>query len=166
MKFLRRGVLCCRLRFLSKLVHNRLRRHFSKWAIKVRSSCPLGLPTLSTESTQTLAVLKMVALARKGEQEALGGQSVAKLPAAFLEWKRQAQIPLDFAYDSQYRIQGLLRLGQVLDKHLRAGLLLAFTQIGLLTKSKRQRERDRMRIKRATTQMKVKNVNYEQILDH
>ena len=51
-----------------------------------------------------MAVLKMVALARKGEQEALGGLSVAKVPAAFLEWKRQAHIPLDFAYDSQYRI--------------------------------------------------------------
>lgn len=73
------------------------------------------------------------------------------MPAAFLEWKRQARIPLDFAYDSQVRIQGLLRLGKILDKHLQAALLLAFTQIGLLTKSKRLRERDRMRIKRATT---------------
>ena len=42
MKFLRRGVLCCRLRFLSKLVRNRLRRYFCKWALKVKSTFPLG----------------------------------------------------------------------------------------------------------------------------
>ena len=59
----------------------------------------------------------------------MGAQSCQKIAAAFLIWKREARIPVDFAYDNQERLQGLVRLVKIVDKHLQIGQMVSLAYI-------------------------------------
>ena len=59
----------------------------------------------------------------------MGAQSCQKTAAAFLIWKREAKIPVDFAYDNQERLQGLIRLGRIVSKHMHIGKMVSLAHI-------------------------------------
>lgn len=104
MRKMKRGTLEFRFRFIARLVRARIRRAFARWALNARSltldNAYAPKPVLTQDSLTTLRLLKLINSFGKGRQRAMGAQPCQKLPQAFLIWKRNTGIPLDYAYDN------------------------------------------------------------------
>ena len=61
----------------------------------------------------------------------MGSQQINKVSTAFLVWKRNTGIPIDYAYDNQVRGQGLLAVDRILRKHMKVSMLTSFTKVQL-----------------------------------
>ena len=59
----------------------------------------------------------------------MGLQSCQKTSAAFLVWKREAKIPLEFAYDKQEQLSGIIRLAKIFNKHVFMGQMISIAYI-------------------------------------
>ena len=89
-----------------------------------------------------LGLLKLVNLSTKGRANAMGTQSCQRVSQAFLIWKRNTGIPIDYAYDNAARLQGLLAVDAILAKHMRAIKLVCFTRVLLHSHDQNQKSKD------------------------
>ena len=104
MRRMKRGTVETRFRFIAKQVQGKLRRAIARWLLNARivaqHQALLPKPILTPESMSQMALLKLHNMSVKCRQKALGSQSCARVSQAFLIWKRNAGIPLDYAYDN------------------------------------------------------------------
>ena len=94
----------------------------------------------------------------------MGAQSCQKTAAAFLIWKRETRIPIDYAYDNQERFSGLYRLAKIVGKHVQFGQLVAFEYLKLQAKHQIKKEKDRTKLKESS-QMLLGRQNATNLLD-
>ena len=72
----------------------------------------------------------------------MGIQQCQKVSQAFLIWKRNTGIPIDYAYDNQMRVQGSLAVDAIMKKHMLANKLVSFTRVQLHANDQNQKAKD------------------------
>ena len=108
MRHMKRGTVETRFRFIARHVRSELKRAFARWLLQTRTIAQtqalMPKPILTPDSVTLLGVLKLHNLVVKGRQNALGRQNCQRVSQAFLIWKSNSGIPLDYAYDNQMRL--------------------------------------------------------------
>lgn len=108
MRKMKRGTLETRFKFIAKQARGKVLRAFARWALTTRSIAMeqafAPKPVLTPDSMTFLALLKLCNLTGKGRQNAMGSQPCNRVSTAFLVWKRNTGIPMDYAYDNQVRL--------------------------------------------------------------
>ena len=146
MRKMKRGTLQTRIKFIARHARGKIRRTFARWALNARSATLVQAfvpkPILTPDSMTMLGVLKLQNLNTRGRQNAMGSQPCQKVSQAFIIWKRNAGIPIDYAYDNQIRGQGLLGIDRILTRHIRATELVCLTRIQLYAHEQHRKEKD------------------------